>query len=224
MPYSSTNVTLYRFKAGKAFTKGQRFALDLPLDNTGAIFDLSSALSFLACAPFKLEPELEIKLELDSAFAIPVNVEDYDYAIVQADGGAGRTNKLPYFIEKIERVSDQVVRVRLLFDELNFMSAIGSADGIASFLSDRTRVTREHKDRFAKSKTGKSYLPIIDRFPEGISGNFHRTSKEAIELSENVKTGKGFDWTAFYFSDGTDASSPISSFLVADEPLFQKTL
>ena len=224
MPYSSTNVTLYRFKSGKAFTKGQRLALDLPLDNTGAIFDLSSALSFLACAPFKLEPEMEIKLELDSAFAIPVNVEDYDYAIVQADGGTGRVNKLPYFIEKIDRVSDQVVRVRLLFDELNFMSAIGSADGIASFLSDRTRVTREHKDRFAKSKTGKSYLPIIDRFPEGISGNFHRTSKEAIELSENVKTGKGFDWTAFYFSDGTDVSSPISSFLVADEPLFQKTL
>lgn len=224
MPYSSTNVTLYRFKSGKAFTKGQRFALDLPLDNAGAIFDLSSALSFLACAPFKLEPELEIKLEMDSAFAIPVNVEDYDYAIVQADGGTGRVNKLPYFIEKIDRVSDQVVRVRLLFDELNFMSAIGSADGIASFLSDRTRVTREHKDRFAKSKTGKSYLPIIDRFPEGISGNFHRTSKEAIELSENVKTGKGFDWTAFYFSDGTDASSPISSFLVADEPLLQKTL
>ena len=224
MPYSSTNVVLYRFKTGKAFTKGQRFALDLPLDNAGAIFDLSSALSFLACAPFKLEPELEIKLEMDSAFAIPVNVEDYDYAIVQADGGTGRVNKLPYFIEKIDRVSDQVVRVRLLFDELNFMSAIASADGIASFLSDRTRVTREHKDRFAKSKTGKSYLPIIDRFPEGISGNFRRTSKEAIELSENVKTGKGFDWTAFYFSDGTDASSPISSFLVADEPLFQKTL
>ena len=224
MPYSSTNVTLYRFKSGKAFTKGQRFALDLPLDNTGAIFDLSSALSFLACAPFKLEPELEIKLEMDSAFAIPVNVEDYDYAIVQADGGTGRVNKLPYFIEKIDRVSDQVVRVRLLFDELNFMSAIGSADGIAGFLSDRTRVTREHKDRFAKSKTGNSYLPVIDRFPEGISGNFRRTSKEAIELSENVKTGKGFDWTAFYFSDGTDASSPISSFLVADEPLFQKTL
>lgn len=224
MPYSSTNVVLYRFKTGKAFTKGQRFALDLPLDNAGAIFDLSSALSFLACAPFKLEPEMEIKLEMDSAFAIPVNVEDYDYAIVQADGGTGRVNKLPYFIEKIDRVSDQVVRVRLLFDELNFMSAIGSADGIASFLSDRTRVTREHKDRFAKSKTGKSYLPIIDRFPEGISGNFRRTSKEAIELSENVKTGKGFDWTAFYFSDGTDASSPISSFLVADEPLFQKTL
>lgn len=224
MPYSSTNVVLYRFKSGKAFTKGQRFALDLPLDNTGAIFDLSSALSFLACAPFKLEPEMEIKLEMDSAFAIPVNVEDYDYAMIQADGGAGRTNKLPYFVEKIDRVSDQVVRVRLLFDELNFMSAIGSADGIASFLSDRTRVTREHKDRFAKSKTGKSYLPIIDRFPEGISGNFRRTSKEAVELSENVKTGKGFDWTAFYFSDGTDASSPISSFLVADEPLFQKTL
>ena len=224
MPYSSTNVVLYRFKSGKAFTKGQRFALDLPLDNAGAIFDLSSALSFLACAPFKLEPEMEIKLEMDSAFAIPVNVEDYDYAIVQADGGTGRVNKLPYFIEKIDRVSDQVVRVRLLFDELNFMSAIGSADGIASFLSDRTRVTREHKDRFAKSKTGKSYLPIIDRFPEGISGNFRRTSKEVIELSENVKTGKGFDWTAFYFSDGTDVSSPISSFLVADEALFQKTL
>lgn len=224
MPYSSTNVVLYRFKSGKAFTKGQRFALDLPLDNAGAIFDLSSALSFLACAPFKLEPELEIKLEMDSAFAIPVNVEDYDYCIIQADGGAGRVNNLPYFIEKIDRVSDQVVRVRLLFDELNFMSAIGSADGIASFLSDRTRVTREHKDRFAKSKTGNSYLPVIDRFPEGISGNFRRTSKEAIELSENVKTEKGFDWTAFYFSDGTDASSPISSFLVADEPLFQKTL
>ena len=224
MPYSSTNVTLYRFKAGKAFTKGQRFALDLPLDNAGAIFDLPSALSFLACAPFKLEPEMEIKLEMDSAFAIPVNVEDYDYCVIQADGGTGRVNKLPYFIEKIDRVSDQVVRVRLLFDELNFMSAIGSADGIAGFLSDRTRVTREHKDRFAKSKTGNSYLPVIDRFTEGISGNFRRTSKEAIELPENVKTGKGFDWTAFYFSDGTDASSPISSFLVADEPLFQKTL
>ena len=224
MPYSSTNVVLYRFKSGKAFTKGQRFALDLPLDNAGAVFDLPSALSFLACAPFRLEPEMEIKLEMDSAFAIPVNVEDYDYAIIQADGGTGRTNKLPYFVEKIDRVSDQVVRVRLLFDELNFMSALGSADGIAGFLSDRTRVTREHKDRFAKSKTGNSYLPIIDRFPEGISGNFRRTSKEAIELPENVKTGKGFDWTAFYFSDGTDATSPISSFLVADEPLFQKTL
>ena len=224
MPYSSSNVVLYRFKAGKAFTKGQRFALDLPLDNAGAVFDLPSALSFLACAPFKLEPEMEIKLELDSAFAIPVNVEDYDYCVIQADGGTGRSNKLPYFIEKIDRVSDQVVRVRLLFDELNFMSATGSADGIASFLSDRTRVTREHKDRFALSKTGNSYLPIIDRFPEGISGNFHRTSKQAIELSEKVSNGKGFDWTAFYFSDGTDVSSPISSFLVADEPLFQKTL
>ena len=223
MPYSSTNVKLYRFKAGKAFTKGQRFALDLPLDNAGAIFDLPSALSFLACAPFKLEPEMEIKLELDSAFAIPVNFEDYDYAVVQADGGTGRVNNLPYFIEKIDRVSDQVVRVRILFDELNFMSAINAGVGIAGFLSDRTRVTREHKDRFAKSKTGNSYLPVIDRFPEGISGNFRRTSKQSIELSENVKTGKGFDWTAFYFSDGTDASSPISSFLVADEPLFQKT-
>ena len=223
MPYSSTNVVLYRFKTGKAFTKGQRFALDLPLDNLGAIFDLPSALSFLSCAPFKIEAELEIKLEMDSAFAIPASVEDYDYAIIHADGGTGHVNDLPYFIEKIDRVSDQVVRVRLLFDELNFMSAMGSADGIGIYLSDRTRVTREHKDRFALSKTGKSYLPIIDRFPEGISGNFRRTSKEAIELPENVKTGKGFDWTAFYFSDGTDASSPISSFLVADEPLFQKT-
>lgn len=215
MPYSSTNVTLYRFKAGKAFTKGQRFALDMPLDNAGAIFDLPSALSFLACAPFKLEPELEIKLELDSAFAIPVNVEDYDYAIIQADGGTGRTNKLPYFIEKIDRVSDQVVRVRLLFDELNFMSAIGSADGIAGFLSDRTRVTREHKDRFAKSKTGNSYLPIIDRFPEGISGNFRRTFKEAIESDK-------LDWTAFYFADGTDAEAPIASYLVPSEAMSQK--
>lgn len=217
MPYSSTNVTLYRFKTGKAFTKGQRFALDLPLDNAGAIFDLPSALSFLACAPFKLEPELEIKLEMDSAFAIPVNVDDYDYAIVQADGGAGKTNKLPYFIEKIDRVSDQVVRVRLLFDELNFMSAIGSADGIASFLSDRTRVTREHKDRFAKSKTGNSYLPVIDRFPEGISGNFRRTFKETIESDK-------LDWTAFYFADGTDAEAPIASYLVPSESMSQKVV
>ena len=217
MPYSSTNVVLYRFKTGKAFTKGQRFALDLPLDIPGAIFDLSSALSFLACAPFKLEPEIEIKLELDSAFAIPVNVEDYDYAIIQADGGAGRTNKLPYFIDKIDRVSDQVVRVRLLFDELNFMSAIGADNGIAGFLSDRTRVTREHKDRFALSKTGKSYLPIIDRFPEGISGNFRRTYKEEIEDDK-------LDWTAFYFADGTDSQAPIASYLVPSESMGQKVV
>ena len=215
MPYSSTNVTLYRFKTGKAFTKGQRFALDLPLDNAGAIFDLPSALSFLACAPFKLEPELEIKLEMDSAFAIPVNVEDYDYAIIQADGGTGRVNNLPYFIEKIDRVSDQVVRVRLLFDELNFMSAFGGPVGIADFLSYRTRVTREHKDRFVKSKTGKSYLPVIDRFPEGISGNFRRTSKETLEID-------GLDWTAFYFADGTDPDSPIASYLVPSEAMSQK--
>lgn len=217
MPYSSTNVVLYRFKAGKAFTKGQRFALDLPFVIPQAIFDLPSALSFLACAPFKLEPELEIKLEMDSAFAIPVNVEDYDYAIVQADGGTGRVNKLPYFIEKIDRVSDQVVRVRLSFDELNFMSAIGADNGIAGFLSDRTRVTREHKDRFAKSKTGNSYLPIIDRFPEGISGNFRRTSKEEIEDDK-------LDWTAFYFADGTDPDSPIASYLAPSEAMSQKTV
>ncbi len=217
MPYSSTNVVLYRFKTGKAFTKGQRFALDLPLDNAGAIFDLPSALSFLACAPFKLEPELEIKLEMDSAFAIPVNVEDYDYAIIQADGGTGRTNKLPYFIEKIDRVSDQVVRVRLLFDELNFMSSMGGAVGIASYLSSRTRVTREHKDRFVKSKTGNSYLPIIDRFPEGISGNFRRTSKETLEID-------GLDWTAFYFADGTDPDSPIASYLVPSDSMGQKVV
>ena len=215
MPYSSTNVKLYRFKAGKAFTKGQRFALDSSLDNLGAIFDLPSALSFLACAPFKLEPELEIKLELDSAFAIPASVEDYDYCIIQADGGTGRTNNLPYFIEKIDRVSDQVVRVRLLFDELNFMSAMGGAVGIANYLSGRTRVTREHKDRFALSKTGKSYLPVIDRFPEGISGNFHRTSKETLEID-------GLDWTAFYFADGTDPDSPIASYLVPSESMSQK--
>lgn len=215
MPYSSTNVVLYRFKTGKAFTKGQRFALDLPLDNAGAIFDLSSALSFLSCAPFKLEPEMEIKLEMDSAFAIPVNVEDYDYCLIQADGGTGRTNKLPYFIDKIDRVSDQVVRVRLLFDELNFMSSMGGAVGIADFLSSRTRVTREHKDRFALSKTGKSYLPIIDRFPEGISGNFRRTSKEAIELDK-------LDWTAFYFADGTDPDSPIATYLVPSDSMGQK--
>ena len=217
MPYSSTNVVLYRFKAGKAFTKGQRFALDLPLNIPQAIFDLPSAISFLACAPFKLEPEMEIKLELDSAFAIPVNVEDYDYAIIQADGGTGRVNKLPYFIEKIDRVSDQVVRVRLLFDELNFMSAIGADNGIAGFLSDRTRVTREHKDRFAKSKTGNSYLPIIDRFPEGISGNFRRTSKEEIEDDK-------LDWTAFYFADGTDPDAPIASYLAPSEAMSQKTV
>ena len=217
MPYSSTNVTLYRFKTGKAFTKEQRFALDLPLNIPQAIFNLSSALSFLACAPFKLEPEMEIKLELDSAFAIPVDVEDYDYAIIQADGGTGRINNLPYFIEKIDRVSDQVVRVRLLFDELNFMSAIGADNGIAGFLSDRTRVTREHKDRFAKSKTGNSYLPVIDRFPEGISGNFRRTSKEEIEDDK-------LDWTAFYFADGTDPDSPIASYLVPSESMGQKTL
>lgn len=215
MPYSSTNVKLYRFKTGKAFAKGQRFALDLPLDNKGAIFDLSSALSFLACAPFKLEPEMEIKLEMDSAFAIPASVEDYDYCLIRADGGAGHVNDLPYFIEKIERVSDQVVRVRLLFDELNFMSSMGGPVGIADFLSSRTRVTREHKDRFALSKTGKSYLPIIDRFPEGISGNFRRTSKETLEIDK-------LDWTAFYFADGTDPDAPIASYLVPSESMGQK--
>ena len=217
MPYSSTNVKLYRFKAGKAFTKGQRFELELLLGNLGAIFDLPSALSFLSCAPFKLEPEMEIKLELDSAFAIPASVEDYDYCIIQADGGTGRVNNLPYFIERIDRVSDQVVRVRLLFDELNFMSSMGGSVGIASYLSFRTRVTREHKDRFAKSKTGNSYLPIIDRFPEGISGNFRRTSKETIEDDK-------LDWTAFYFADGTDAEAPVASYLVPSEAMGQKVL
>ena len=217
MPYSSSNVVLFRFKPGKAFTKGQRFALDSPIGNIGAVFDNSSSLLFGFCAPFKFEPEMEIKLEMDSDFAIPATVEDYDYAFIQAGGGTDRVNNLPYFVEKIDRVSDQVVRVRLLFDELNFMSNLGGGAGIASFLSDRTRVTREHKDRFALSKTGKSYLPIIDRFPEGISGNFHRTSKETIEDDK-------LDWTAFYFADGTDANAPIAPYLVPSEAMGQKVV
>lgn len=224
MPYSSTNVVLYPPKNGRMFKKDQRFAFDLPFDNANALFDTARALRFISCSPIKLEPEIDVKLEIDSAAALPGNVSNYKYAIIEMEGNE-RSVMVPFFIDRIDRVSDQVVRVRLSIDELNFLQALGAADGLVSFLTDRTRVIREHKDRFAISKTGNSYIPIIDRFPEGISGDFQRTSKESIELPEPFEPngGKGFDWTEFFFSDGTDATSPISTFLVPSKELFLVT-
>lgn len=87
----------------------------------------------------KIELQKEIKIILNQEFQNPLKQNRYTYVSLQNSG----ENKLYYYVKSIKWVSQNCCKLDLILDTLNTFKL-----GVDYSLSNRTRVLREHKDRF----------------------------------------------------------------------------
>ena len=130
-----------------------------------------------------------IRLELNQTEA-EFNSENWNYCYIANYNDMGaRQAKCYYFIDKLEQVSRNVLRLDLILDSVN---TIGT--GIA--LTKKTLIHREHKDRW-KPISGKAYSDaIIDIEQEGLNPVLYKTS-ESILKNDSFKD---FSWYIIYMN------------------------
>ena len=181
----TSTITLYQ---GVPFGKGKNIAVD----------DLEDYLSSLAAnrkIVFSNQNYIRhnltatIRLELNQTEA-EFNSENWNYcSILNYTDGAVAQKKCYYFIDKMEQVSRNVLRLDLFLDSLNTI-------GTSISLTKKTLIHREHKDRW-KPISGETYSDaIIDIEAEGLNPTLYKTNESDLK-SESFKD---FSWYIIYMN------------------------
>lgn len=144
----------------------------------------------------KIAQSIELKLNLP--IYIQENEGYFNYLKVK-DSNSSKT--FYFFIDSVEWIAEMTIRISARMDVLNTFS-LSLLSG--NLLGERTRMIREHRNRY-KRKNSLEFLPIIDRISEGSSYPMRRVGNlEPIK----EKAGLPF-WSIAYYSESTDARSPI---------------
>ena len=177
-----------------------------------------------------------IKHDINIEVKVPFNGEDnpilandyfyanrlkYNYCSIQ-NSGTDSTYKVYYYIDKVEYISQKVLRLILTMDVLNTFKPSTNYT-----LTDKTLVTREHKDRFIKlSENANGTYNVrrkIDYINEGINPALFKTK----EVTLDVPNYSG-SWYLVYENnnavdpDAYNQVNPVNCFLCADYDLLIK--
>lgn len=107
-------------------------------DDIEAYLNKYTATSFEICYQ-KIELQKEIKIIMDQSFSNPLTTDRFVYCSIQNSG----EKKIYYYVKSISWISQNCIKLHLILDTLNTFKY-----GVDYELTNRTRVTREHKDRF----------------------------------------------------------------------------
>lgn len=181
----TSTITLYQ---GVPFGKGKNIAVDdledylsaLPA-NRKIVFSNQNYIRQNLIATIRLELN-----QMESEF----NSENWNYCSIKNYSDSGISQKqCYYFIDKIEQVSRNVLRLDLFLDSLNTI-------GTNISLTNKTLIHREHKDRW-KPISGQTYSDaIIDIESEGLNPTLYKTSESDLK-SESFKD---FSWYIIYMN------------------------
>ena len=181
----TSTITLYQ---GVPFGKGKNIAVD-DLEDYLSALPANRKIVFSNQNYIRQNLTATIRLELNQAEA-EFNSENWNYCSIlnYTDGGVAQ-KKCYYFIDKMEQVSRNVLRLDLFLDSLNTI-------GTSISLTKKTLIHREHKDRW-KPISGQTYSDaIIDIEAEGLNPSLYKTSESDLK-SESFKD---FSWYIIYMN------------------------
>lgn len=142
----------------------------------------------------------------------------YNYCrIINKDGNT--TNRACYyFIREVKWLAQHTIQLTLHMDVLNTFKS-----GVHYTISNRTLITREHKNRFYKQITGLntfSYFYDIDIYPEGINPKLVRYGDNLTKLHDNISRINPNFYLIYKNSkeNSEDADNVVNCYLACDLP------
>ena len=181
----TSTITLFQ---GVPFGKGKNIAVD-DLEDYLSALPANRKIVFSNQNYIRQNLTATIRLELNQMEA-EFNSENWNYCSIlnYTDGGVAQ-KKCYYFIDKLEQVSRNVLRLDLFLDSLNTI-------GTNISLTKKTLIHREHKDRW-KPISGQTYSDaIIDIEAEGLNPTLYKTNETDLK-SESFKD---FSWYIIYMN------------------------
>ena len=181
----TSTITLYQ---GVPFGKGKNIAVD-DLEDYLSALPANRKIVFSNQNYVRQNLTATIRLELNQMEA-EFNSENWNYCSIvnYTDGGVAQ-KKCYYFIDKLEQVSRNVLRLDLFLDSLNTI-------GTSISLTKKTLIHREHKDRW-RPISGQTYSDaIIDIEAEGLNPTLYKTNESDLK-SESFKD---FSWYIIYMN------------------------
>lgn len=179
-------------------------------DDIEAYLNKYTATSFEICYQ-KIELQKEVKIIMDQEYSNPLKSDRFVYCSIQNSG----EKKIYYYVKSISWISQNCVKLHLILDCLNTFKY-----GTDYELTNRTRVTREHKDRF-------NVIP--DYYIENLSAaeaikfvtfNEDELIPDETAIQNFIQNDKGAD-TYFYIVQGPHTQDhtkiTMSSSAVANE-------
>ena len=181
----TSTITLYQ---GVPFGKGKNIAVD-DLEDYLSALPANRKIVFSNQNYIRQNLTATIRLELNQMEA-EFNSENWNYCSIEnySDSGISQ-KKCYYFIDKLEQVSRNVLRLDLFLDSLNTI-------GTSISLTKKTLIHREHKDRW-RPISGQTYSDaIIDIEAEGLNPTLYKTNESDLK-SESFKD---FSWYIIYMN------------------------
>ena len=181
----TSTITLYQ---GVPFGKGKNIAVD-DLEDYLSSLSANRKIVFSNQNYIRQNLTATIRLELNQMEA-EFNSENWNYCSIKNYSDSGISQKqCYYFIDKIEQVSRNVLRLDLFLDSLNTI-------GTSISLTKKTLIHREHKDRW-KPISGQTYSnAIVDIEAEGLNPTLYKTNESDVK-SESFKD---FSWYIIYMN------------------------
>ena len=181
----TSTITLYQ---GVPFGKGKNIAVDDLEDYLSALPE-NRKIVFSNQNYIRQNLTATIRLDLNQMEA-EFNSENWNYCSIKNYSDSGVSQKqCYYFIDKMEQVSRNVLRLDLFLDSLNTI-------GTNISLTKKTLIHREHKDRW-KPISGQTYSDaIIDIEAEGLNPTLYKTNESDLK-SESFKD---FSWYIIYMN------------------------
>ena len=181
----TSTITLYQ---GVPFGKGKNIAVD-DLEDYLSALAANRKIAFSNQNYIRQNLTATIRLEMNQMEA-EFNSENWNYCSIENYSDSGISQKqCYYFIDKIEQVSRNVLRLDLFLDSLNTI-------GTSISLTKKTLIHREHKDRW-KPISGQTYSDaIIDIEAEGLNPTLYKTNESDVK-SESFKD---FSWYIIYMN------------------------
>lgn len=155
-----------------------------------------------------IKPDLDVEIKLDMPQEV-LDKPEYNYAAIN-NGGELRY----YFIMNMTWVAKHTVKLILSIDSVNTFMV-----GRDLEFSDKTTITREHRDRFKVIRGSKqSVSRIIDENDEGIEA-----TQRLYQDRKVIENDKDINWYLMYRTrktlTTTDLTNPVECYAFASEPL-----
>lgn len=196
-----SKVTLYKTK----LTPSKNFWLD----NIQDYLNKCIKLTFNDFQYQKIEADIVIKINLDQEYQHDLG---YNYAVVNQDD-----YYYYYFITNVKQIAQKTLELSLSIDSIHTYRYL-----INNHFSDKTKITRQHKDRYItpQSEITDNQVVIsrnVDEVSEGGSLPKYKTSINNVPAtSPNIINRK---WYLIYRSSTTDENSGVNCYLCSNEAI-----
>ena len=176
----------------------------------------------------KIDMHLDIKVQLSQYQLGPMNTPKYNYCSILFNG-----KYYYYFIDRRTWKGKECCLLSMTMDTVNtfFNGHKSTGAFIPEYIfSPRTRVIREHKNRFIKGT--RKNTPIIDYYPEDINPTQYKKTDVTIdsETYEDEDDGETYNsnirWNLMYVTNNEEnvdlKANPLRVYLIPNEKITYK--